>query len=142
MRTLQGFGESAGRCDSDRQLDARGSVGSLCHSEAEPGAVTNAGGDRHLDGVSNDLEPAATASCAGFGPRFTASPALDARALNGHTERDGDTVRGFTVGQLDGGTQQLGTLVGKKRSPDTLDGRRHRRKVDDHFVGEAVDVLT
>jgi len=134
------FGKSASRGDDDRQFDPRRSVRTLCHGKAEPGAVANAGRDRHLDRMSNELEPAATACRAGFSPRFTAPTALDARALDRHAERDRDTVGGFAVGQLDDGTKRVGTLVSQERAPDTLDRRRHRRKVDDDFVREAVDV--
>src|SRR5688572_17698659 len=123
------FGKSASRGDDDRQFDPRRSVRTLCHGKAEPGAVANAGRDRHLDRMSNELEPAATACRAGFSPRFTAPTALDARALDRHAERDRDTVGGFAVGQLDDGTKRVGTLVSQERAPDTLDRRRHRRKV-------------
>src|SRR5687767_9239865 len=111
------YPESPGGRDNDVQLHARRSVRPLCNGKAESSAVTDTGRDGNLNGMPQQLEPAAAASHAGLSPRLAAPAAVSARALHGDVERDGDAVSGFVAGQLHRGAERIWTLVGQERAP-------------------------
>src|SRR5688572_27941316 len=106
--------------------------------EAEAGAIAHASRNRDLHLMTQLLETAPATLSAGFRPRFTATTALAAGAMNGYGERQRHAAGGFTVGQLDGDAHRLRPLVRDKRSSHAFERRRHRWEIDDHFIREPI----
>ena len=111
-------------------------------SEIKACAVQNACRYCNLELMTPELRAAALAPDASLGPRFASPAALVARAAHGHLERHHGAVARFAPRQSDRRAQCGGPLVGEKRVPHAVDSRRHRWKIDDDLVREAVRIRT
>ncbi len=122
-------------------LDAGRRVVTRRDAEMETGPVDHASGKGNAELMLPELVTGALASQAGFRPCFTAAAADTAGAPHRHLQWEHGAETRFPARDLDGCAQCRPAFVGNERVPHAIDGRRHRRKVDDDFVGKAAPVL-
>src|SRR5258705_13676691 len=102
----------------------------------ETGAVFHAGGHADVHLVMPELDAAAGTAAARLRPGLAAAAARAARAAHRNVERHRRALARLARRNLERGCQRLRVLLGDKRAANAVDGRRHRRKVDDDLVGE------
>jgi hypothetical protein len=129
-------------CDYDTKLDVGRRVVAGCDGEVAIGAVDNTRGHHNLKLLSPELEATALASTTTLGPRFAATTTVDAGAACRHVQRHRDAVMRLAGRESDCRPQRPTPLICEKRAPNTIDGRCHRRKIDDDLIREATRFQT
>ena len=107
----------------------------------EAGAVLDAGGNRDVDLVMEQLGAVPRAARARQGPPLTPAAAFVTRAAHGHRERQRRTFVGLALRDLNLGRHRRGALVGEKRIAHAFDGWRDGRKIDHDLVGEPASIV-
>ena len=144
-------GEDAEKCDvavhqspglghEDAKLDARGWVVAGSDAEVKAGAVQDTSGNCDLQLMVLELTTASLATDARLRPRLAATPAGVTSTSYRELKWEYGAVACLAPRQLNRRAQGRGAFVGDKGAPHAIDGKRHRRKVDDDFVGEAAPV--
>ena len=109
--------------------------------EVETVAVDDSGRDGHLNDVVHEERASTVATRAVLGPRLTASTTLMTGESHWHFNRCRHSAPRFARRHEDGRLPSWrGLLIDQEPSTNTIDGKCHRRKVDDHFVGKAAHV--
>jgi uncharacterized protein (DUF1800 family) len=111
-------------------------------SEIEAGAIEDTGGHRNPELMGPKLDATAVASHAGLSPRFAAAAAVVARATHRHLERHHRAVARLAMRQSDRRAQRSSPLVHEERAPHTIDGGRHRWKINDDLIRKAICLWT
>ena len=128
------------RADANQQLDARRYVMTWDDGEVETVTVEHSGRDGHLNDVVHEQRATPVATRAVLGPRLTASTTLMTGETHRHFNRCRHSAPRFARRHEDGRLPSWWRLVNQEPSTYTIDGKCHRRKVDDHFVGKAAPV--
>src|SRR5215203_354539 len=105
--------------------------------EMYPCTVDDAGRYRYLELMGHQLVARTLAPRARLDPAATTAAALRTGLRHTHRKRNRHSVERVARRQLNRRLNLLHTLVGEKRLADPVEGGRHRRKIDDHFVVEA-----
>jgi hypothetical protein len=92
--------------------------------------------NRDAKQLREPLRAAAFAAAARLGPRLAAAATPAARAVERHFERRDYTRIGLATSQLKYRAFRGRTLLGKKRTPNAVDGARNRGKINHDLVGE------
>ena len=103
----------------------------------KPGTVEDTRGHHNLKLLRPELKATALASTTSFGPRFASATTVEAGAAYFHVQRHRGAVMRLAGRELDRRPQRPAPLICEKRTPNTIDGACHRRKVDDDLIREA-----
>ena len=106
----------------------------------EAGAVEDTSRNRNLQLMVLELAAASLATDARLRPRLAATPAGVTSTPYRELKWEHGAVACLAPRQLNRRAQGRGAFVGDKGAPHAIDGKRHRRKVDDDLVGEAAPV--
>ena len=110
--------------------------------EVEPISIEDASRDGHLNDVMEEQRARTIAARAPFGPGLTAAAALVAGQSYRHLERQRDSATRLARRDMDRRMPPRRRIIHQEPSADTIHGQRHRREIDDHFVGETTHVHT
>src|SRR5215217_4480642 len=87
------------------------------------------------------FDPAAGTARTALRPAFPASATIGADPPDRHVERSRYPVLRLARRDVQMCVMHLAAFAAEKRAAHAIDGGRHRRKVDDDFVGKAVRLV-
>src|SRR3954471_4180159 len=109
--------------------------------EAETRPVADTGRQRHAQQLPERLRARAGTASARLQPALAPAAATGAGATHRYVERKRGPVNRITRRDVDGGADGFRTFVDEESAAHAVDRRRHRREVDDDFVGKTIGIV-
>ena len=110
------------------------------HGKVEAVTVDDPGRDGDLDDVMEEERAGPLTTRAALSPRLSATATLMARQPDGDFDWRRHTSARLVGRHTYGRVPPRGRLVDQEPSTDAIDGERHRREVDDDFIGKATHI--